>query len=276
MSQINRDDYGRRRSPVTVDEQLNIINEYPERYSDLVGYFSLPLTNVEFKNDNSKIYWRVVGSSQWKVMFDFDNVVSKGMRFKGEVTKFKDIKQLIDEDIYRPQQGDVWRIEKNNNVIVYYQAHWVTLVQGGNSGEIKIPEHTHNADDIKGLDEKIGQMKIELEVKVREEVQAKIEEEFQTPDSSIKVGVKEEVKTQMAEELSKVYDEIGKVTLKTKVVEQPTSSDTWSVSHNLGRYPIVTVVDSSGNVIMGDVVYTSENDLQVRFTNQFSGKVYLT
>lgn len=56
---------------------------------------------------------------------------------------------------------------------------------------------------------------------------------------------------------------------------QTTVSSTWAITHNLGKYPSVTVVDSDGNVIIGDVKYVSENEVKVSFTSAFSGAAYL-
>ncbi len=55
---------------------------------------------------------------------------------------------------------------------------------------------------------------------------------------------------------------------------QGTSATTWSVLHNLGKYPSVTIVDSSGNEIVGEVKHNSVNDLTVTFSTAISGKVY--
>lgn len=49
-----------------------------------------------------------------------------------------------------------------------------------------------------------------------------------------------------------------------------------AVNHNLGRYPAVTVTDSAGDGIEGDVAYTGINDLTITFSAPFSGTVYCT
>lgn len=53
------------------------------------------------------------------------------------------------------------------------------------------------------------------------------------------------------------------------------SSDQWVIKHNLGRFPGVTVVDSAGSVVIGEVVYVSENEINIHFQGAFSGKAYL-
>ena len=49
----------------------------------------------------------------------------------------------------------------------------------------------------------------------------------------------------------------------------------WNVVHNLNRFPTVTVVDSGGSVVLGDVQYIDENQIKIVFTTGFSGKAYL-
>jgi hypothetical protein len=61
---------------------------------------------------------------------------------------------------------------------------------------------------------------------------------------------------------------------------QTSSSATWTITHNLGRYPSVTVVDTGNTVIIGSVTYNSENQLTVTFFSGGSalattGKAYL-
>lgn len=45
--------------------------------------------------------------------------------------------------------------------------------------------------------------------------------------------------------------------------------------HNLGKIPSVTVVDSSGNIVYGDITYTDLNNLTITFNTAFTGTVYL-
>lgn len=61
---------------------------------------------------------------------------------------------------------------------------------------------------------------------------------------------------------------------KTYVHDQQTASLTWVVDHNLGKYPSVTVVDTSGNEFTSDVFYNSLNQLTITHSVAFSGKAY--
>jgi hypothetical protein len=57
--------------------------------------------------------------------------------------------------------------------------------------------------------------------------------------------------------------------------DQLTPSDNWTITHGLNKFPSVTIVDSSGNIVIGDVRYISYNELEVSFSAGFSGKAYL-
>ena len=56
---------------------------------------------------------------------------------------------------------------------------------------------------------------------------------------------------------------------------QSSPSATWLIAHNLGIYPAVTVVDSGGSEIHGEVIYDSANQIRALFSTAFSGKAYL-
>lgn len=52
---------------------------------------------------------------------------------------------------------------------------------------------------------------------------------------------------------------------------QTSPSTTWTVIHSLNKYPSVTVIDSAGTVMEGDVSYTSLNQVVLTFQSSFSG-----
>ena len=56
--------------------------------------------------------------------------------------------------------------------------------------------------------------------------------------------------------------------------DQMTASTVWNVTHNLNRHPSVVVVDSSGRVVEGDVVYVDSNRVTITFTAAFAGLAY--
>ena len=66
----------------------------------------------------------------------------------------------------------------------------------------------------------------------------------------------------------------------TYIHVQSSSSDTWVVTHNLGRFPSVTVIDTGNTIVRGSVTYNSENQLTITFFSGGSalattGKAYL-
>lgn len=62
---------------------------------------------------------------------------------------------------------------------------------------------------------------------------------------------------------------------ETTTFSQNTASMVWNVTHNLDKYPSVTTVDSTNDLIVGDVVYNSSNSLTINFSSSISGKAYL-
>ena len=57
---------------------------------------------------------------------------------------------------------------------------------------------------------------------------------------------------------------------------QDVASTVWTITHNLGRYPQVTVVDSAGSVVVGDLTYLDTNVVRATFGGAFAGRAYLT
>lgn len=63
--------------------------------------------------------------------------------------------------------------------------------------------------------------------------------------------------------------------LRTYVHEQIVSNNIWNIYHGLEKYPSITVVDSAGSVVSGDIQYTNENEVILRFNSEFSGYAYM-
>ena len=59
------------------------------------------------------------------------------------------------------------------------------------------------------------------------------------------------------------------------VHDQNEPSNEWIILHYLERMPSVTIVDSSGRYVIGDVQYLDENVIRVTFSGGFSGRAYL-
>lgn len=56
---------------------------------------------------------------------------------------------------------------------------------------------------------------------------------------------------------------------------QITPSSEWVIKHNLNKYPSISIVDSGGNIVIGDISYMDMNEARITFTTEFSGKAYL-
>jgi hypothetical protein len=57
---------------------------------------------------------------------------------------------------------------------------------------------------------------------------------------------------------------------------QATPASTWTINHMLAFKPAVTVVDSSGSWVIGEVQYTSPSQIVLHFSGAFSGEAYLS
>lgn len=62
---------------------------------------------------------------------------------------------------------------------------------------------------------------------------------------------------------------------ETYVHIEPIPTATWVITHNLNKFPSVTVVDSSNREVIGEITYTDFNSLSITFSGGFSGKAYL-
>jgi hypothetical protein len=61
---------------------------------------------------------------------------------------------------------------------------------------------------------------------------------------------------------------------KNYVHSQSVAALEWIVDHSLDKYPSVSVVNDSGNEIIGEISHVSENQIAVRFDIAVTGKVY--
>jgi hypothetical protein len=59
------------------------------------------------------------------------------------------------------------------------------------------------------------------------------------------------------------------------VHNQMLPESSWTINHNLGKKPSVSVVDTTDAVVYGDINYINDNQLTISFSGAFSGKAYL-
>ena len=62
---------------------------------------------------------------------------------------------------------------------------------------------------------------------------------------------------------------------KNFVFEQGVPSSTWTIQHNLNKFPSVTSVNNNKVQMHGEVTYIDENNLTINFSAGFSGKAYM-
>lgn len=100
------------------------------------------------------------------------------------------------------------------------------------------------------------------------------------PDE-VSSGIREIITIVTAGDLTEIRNEIETLrqlintTTSQFVFNQGTPSALWTITHNLGGYPSVTVTDSAGNVGFGAVKYIDPSSLTVEFASSFSGRAYL-
>lgn len=77
-----------------------------------------------------------------------------------------------------------------------------------------------------------------------------------------------------------ITPQYGNVTLNVSdssyIHTQAIASTTWTVSHGLGKFPAVTVIDSAGDMILTGVTYLSSNVLTINFSAAVGGVAYLS
>lgn len=61
----------------------------------------------------------------------------------------------------------------------------------------------------------------------------------------------------------------------TFVFEFDASQTSWTIQHNLGKKPSITVVDSADNVITCEREYIGFNSVKISFNAAFKGTAYL-
>lgn len=59
------------------------------------------------------------------------------------------------------------------------------------------------------------------------------------------------------------------------IYTQIAAEKVWHITHNLNKFPSVSIVDTGGNIVVGNVEYVSNSGLMVVFSHPFSGKAYL-
>jgi len=62
---------------------------------------------------------------------------------------------------------------------------------------------------------------------------------------------------------------------KNYMHQQLEASEVWEISHGLGKQPSITIQDSAGTQVQGEIHYIDTNNLRITFSSAFKGKAYL-
>ena len=79
-------------------------------------------------------------------------------------------------------------------------------------------------------------------------------------------------------EIQGIVEDIGRAItpqLMTYTHTQSVASDEWIITHNLEKYPSVTIVDSAGSEVETDIEYVNSNTIKSISNGAFGGKAYL-
>ena len=57
--------------------------------------------------------------------------------------------------------------------------------------------------------------------------------------------------------------------------DQGAAATTWDITHNLGKFPSITVIDTGNTVVAGEYNYVNNNRVILTFSAAFAGKAYL-
>lgn len=93
-------------------------------------------------------------------------------------------------------------------------------------------------------------------------------------ESDAKIQTEREERIAADADLQEQIDNID-VTDDTFVYEQGIASDVWVITHNLNKYPSITLVDSAGTVFKAKEEYNSANQVTIYLNGATTGKAYL-
>ena len=67
----------------------------------------------------------------------------------------------------------------------------------------------------------------------------------------------------------------GSIDPQTFTHEQNIPSSVWIIDHPMNKYPAVSITDSAGTEVIGDITYESNSRIRIEFNAAFSGKATL-
>lgn len=142
------------------------------------------------------------------------------------------------------------------------------------SYRLEVVDGAVNFDVINSMLLEEGKLKIEVVAQDAEGFVWKSDTiQFEVGDA---INAVDEVEEAFPDFISKAQAIIDEVKIfgsdKYYMFVQTVASDTWTITHNLRKYPSVTVTDSAGTVVEGEVNYLDENTVMIKFNGSFAGK----
>lgn len=61
----------------------------------------------------------------------------------------------------------------------------------------------------------------------------------------------------------------------TYIFTQGVAAADWTITHNLNKFPSITVIDSANTVVYGSAEYINNNEVALHFSAPFAGVAYL-
>jgi hypothetical protein len=62
---------------------------------------------------------------------------------------------------------------------------------------------------------------------------------------------------------------------KNWIHDEPSPASVWNISHPLGKFPSITVIDNTNTIIEGSPQYVDDYNIIITFNQTFSGKAIL-
>tara|TARA_Y100000385_G_C13072267_1_gene629630 strand:- start:361 stop:1302 length:942 start_codon:yes stop_codon:yes gene_type:complete len=92
-----------------------------------------------------------------------------------------------------------------------------------------------------------------------------------------KTGVADVSKIQFNSSFNVTSSATGEANISIVTYEhtQSSTASTWTITHNLDKYPSVEVFDDKDERTFGDVIYSSSNQIQITFSSAVAGYAYL-
>lgn len=76
------------------------------------------------------------------------------------------------------------------------------------------------------------------------------------------------------------FGRVNSTTINNRIITdtftQTIASSEWILGHNMGKYPQVTVIDLSGEHVIGKVDYLDSNTMKLTFSEPLAGRCYLS